>query len=334
MPARRRSLRPLALAAAALVVVPLASCGSEESGSGAGSGDALQVQASFYPLQWVAERVGGEQVDVANLTPPGAEPHDLELSPKSTAALADADLVLYLSGFQPAIDDAIATVDAEALDAADHVELDLTASDDGHDHGHDEEEAGHDEEEAGHDEEEAGHDEEAGVDPHFWLDPTRLVDVVEAVADSFSELDPGSEELFRANAADAIADLEALDGEFEEGLAECESRDLVTSHQAFGYLAQRYELEQVGISGLSPEEEPSAADLAEVVEFVKDRNVRTIYFETLISPAVAETVASETGARTAVLDPIEGLSDASEGADYLEVMRANLASLRTGQPCT
>lgn len=314
-PFRRTTLRA---AVAALAVVGLASCGSE-SGSGSGSGGALQVQASFYPLQWVVERVGGGQVDVANLTPPGAEPHDLELSPKSTAALADADLVVYLSGFQPAVDDAIATVDAQALDAADVVELDLTASDDGHDHGHDEE---------------AAHDEEAGVDPHFWLDPTRLVSVVDAVADSLSELDPGNEERFRTNAADAVADLEELDGEFEEGLAECESRDLVTSHQAFGYLAQRYDLEQVGISGLSPEEEPSAADLAEVVEFVKDRNVRTIYFETLISPAVAETVASETGARTAVLDPIEGLSDASDGTDYLEVMRANLASLRSGQPCT
>jgi zinc transport system substrate-binding protein len=323
---------------AALAFVPLVACGSEasESGSGSGSGsaDALQIQASFYPLQWVVERVGGDRVSVENLTPPGAEPHDLELSPRSTAALADADLVVYLSGFQPAVDDAIATVDAEALDAADHVDLDLTASDDGHDHGHDEEEAGHDEEEAGHDEEEAGHEEEAGVDPHFWLDPTRLVDVVGAIAGSLSELDPDSEELFRANADDVVADLEALDGEFEAGLAECESRDLVTSHQAFGYLAQRYDLEQIGISGLSPEEEPSAADLAEVVEFVKDRNVRTIYFETLVSPAVAETVASETGARTAVLDPIEGLSDASEGDDYLEVMQANLASLRTGQPCT
>lgn len=319
MPGRPSFRRTTVVAAVtALAVVALASCGSE-SGSGSGSSGALQIQASFYPLQWVVERVGGDQVDVANLTPPGAEPHDLELSPKSTAALADADLVVYLSGFQPAVDDAIATVDAEALDAADVVELDLTASDDGHDHGHDEE---------------AAHDEEAGVDPHFWLDPTRLASVVDAVADSLSELDPGNEERFRTNAADAVVDLEELDGEFEEGLAECESRDLVTSHQAFGYLAQRYDLEQVGISGLSPEEEPSAADLAEVVEFVKDRNVRTIYFETLISPAVAETVASETGARTAVLDPIEGLSDASDGTDYLEVMRANLASLRSGQPCT
>lgn len=306
-PSHRRSAAVGALGAlGAFGVALLVSCGSDGSGAdgGSGSGGSLQIEASFYPLQWVAERVGGDPATVANLTPPGAEPHDLELTPKSTAALADADLVVFLSGFQPAVDDAIATVDAEALDAADHVDLDLAASDG------------------------------AGVDPHFWLDPTRLAEVVEAVADSFSELDPDNEAAFRENAASAVADLEELDVAFEEGLADCETRDLVTSHQSFGYLAQRYDLEQVGISGLSPEEEPSASDLADVVEFVKDRDVRTIYFETLISPAVAETVAAETGARTAVLDPIEGLSDASEGADYLEVMRANLASLRSGQPCT
>ncbi|MBX3285648.1 MAG: zinc ABC transporter substrate-binding protein [Actinobacteria bacterium] len=301
----------------------LAGCGSEGSGGASGSGGAdgkLAIEASFYPLQWVAERVGGDHVSVANLTPPGAEPHDLELTPKRTAALADADLVLYLSGFQPAVDDAVASVDAEALDAASVVDLDLTASDDGHDHDHGDEGA--------------GHDEGAGVDPHFWLDPTRLAKVVGAVADSLADLDPEHEDDYRASAADAVADLEELDGELEAGLETCESRDVVTSHQAFGYLAQRYDLRQVGISGLSPDEEPSAADLADVIGFVKDHDVRTIYFETLVSPDVARTVASETGADTAVLDPIEGLSDASAGNDYLEVMRSNLASLRAGQRCT
>lgn len=303
MPPRRRVCSMGLVAAVGLV--SLVGCGSDGSASdaGGGGGGALRVEASFYPLQWAAERVGGRRVTVTNLTPPGAEPHDLELTPRSTAALADADLVVYLSGFQPAVDDALSTVDARALDVADHVDLDLAGSGD------------------------------EDRDPHFWLDPTRLASVVDAIATALSEIDPDHEDGYRAGAAEAAADLEALDADLEAGLADCDSRDLVTSHEAFGYLAQRYRMEQVGLSGFSPDQEPSAADLAALIDLVEERDVRTIYFETLTSSAVAETVASETGARTAVLDPIEGLTDASEGADYLEVMRANLASLRAGQPC-
>ncbi|HRW37059.1 MAG TPA: zinc ABC transporter substrate-binding protein [Aquihabitans sp.] len=314
--------RPIALLAL-VAALSLAACGSSE-GAGGNPDATIQVVASFYPLQWVTERVGGDVVSVRNLTPTGAEPHDLELTPKDVAKIDDADLVVYLSGFQAAVDDAVADTGAPALDAADHADLDLAATEDGHDHA---------DEADDHAEEADDHGEEAGVDPHFWLDPTRLAKVADAVADRLTELDPDEAATFQANAKDLRSDLDELDADLAAGLADCSSRDLVTSHAAFGYLAQRYDLEQVGISGISPDAEPSPSDLADLADFVEEHDVRTIYFETLVSPAIARTLADETGAETAVLDPIEGLTDDSQGADYLEIMRSNLANLQSGQPC-
>jgi zinc transport system substrate-binding protein len=176
------------------------------------------------------------------------------------------------------------------------------------------------------------HDDET-LDPHFWLDPRRLADVGDAVAERFAELSPQDTAAFDANAVALRSRLEALDADFEAGLADCASSDLVTSHEAFGYLARRYGLTQVGITGLSPEAEPSPGRLAEVTDLVRAEDIGTIYFETLVDPSVAETVASETGASTAVLDPLEGLTDDAAGDDYLAVMRANLEVLRAGQDC-
>lgn len=285
-----------------LVVTVLAAAaitGCQRSGDPAraqGSGDGPQVVTSFYPLQFITERIGGDAVTVRNLTKPGAEPHDLELTPHDVAELADADLVVYLSGFQPAVDTAVAEQANTSYDVAGAADLDAK-------------------------------------DPHFWLDPIRLADVARTLADRLAKLSPEHADDFRRNALILRNDLVALDTDFSAGLADCASTDLVTSHAAFGYLAQRYGLTQRGITGLHPEDEPSPGALAEIADFVRAHHVGTIYSETLVSPAVAKTLARETGARTAVLDPIEGLDDASAGADYLEVMRANLATLREGQVC-
>ncbi|MEJ7583886.1 MAG: metal ABC transporter substrate-binding protein [Acidimicrobiales bacterium] len=170
-------------------------------------------------------------------------------------------------------------------------------------------------------------------DPHFWLDPTRLAAVGEAFARQLGVDRADSADTFRNNAEALARSLNALDRKFETGLSSCENRNLVTSHAAFGYLARRYRLTPVAITGLSPEEEAAPGEIAEITEFVKDERVTTIYFETLVSPAIAETIARETGAEAEVLDPIEGLTDDAEGDDYLEVMRANLATLVEGQRC-
>lgn len=318
MSRRHRFVVPAVIAITALVVAGCSSgdgddAGPEAGGSSGGSG-VVAIQAAFYPLQWMAEEVGGDNVEVSNLTKPGSEPHDLELTPSDVAALTDSDIVVFLSGFQPAVDEAVADSGATTFDAADSADLDLTYTPI---------------EEGEEEEDEAG-----ATDPHFWLDPTRLAKVAESFATTLSEQDPGNAATYEENAAALVADLDELDAEFEDVLAGCRNKNLVTSHNAFGYLAQRYGMEQLGITGLTPEGEPSAGQLAEVTSFVEENDVPTIYFETLVSPDVAETVAAEAGAETAVLDPLEGLSDDSEGSDYFEVMRSNLENLRAGQPCT
>lgn len=301
-----------AVAVALVCGALLAGCGSSDAGSASGK---VEVVASFYPLQWMAEQVGGDQVEVSSLTKPGAEPHDLELTPSDVGAVQDADVIAYLSGFQPAVDDAVDDASgATVFDAADAVDLDLTFTPI---------------------EEGAQNDDEAGTtDPHFWLDPTLMAEAATGFADTLAEADPDHAAEYRSNAKALTAKLEALDGDLEAGLADCERTDLVTSHNAFGYLARRYGFEQVGITGLTPEQEPSPADLAAIADFVEENGVTTIYFETLTSPSIAETLASETGADTAVLDPIEGLTDESKGSDYLEIMTSNLASLQSGQGCS
>lgn len=304
--------RWLPVVAVLAAVVTSVGCGS---GADAGGTGEVRLVASFYPLQWTAERVVGEGADVVSLTKPGAEPHDLELAPQDVATLADADLVVYLQGFQPAVDDAVQQEGGDhAFDVSRAADLDLTYTpiEDG----------------------EQESDEAGATDPHFWLDPVRLAAVADAVAAQLGRLRPENASQYETNSAALRVELEALDAEFEAGLTDCANANLVTSHNSFGYLAQRYGLTQVGITGLTPEDEPKPRDLADVTTFVEENRVVTIYYETLVSAAVARTVAAETGARTAVLDPIEGLTGESPGADYLQVMRANLASIRAGQPCS
>ncbi|MGY1820922.1 metal ABC transporter substrate-binding protein [Geodermatophilus sp. SYSU D00079] len=309
-------------AAATAAALLLTGCGG--GGDAAGTGDGLTVVAGFYPLQWAAERVGGDRVDVSSLTPPGAEAHDLELTPQDVAAVGEADLLVYLSGFQPALDEAAASEAGDAAwDAGTAADLSLTVEEDGDEEHADEE----------HADDEHGHGDEP-VDPHFWLDPTRLAAVGDALAAELGEQDPDGAATYEENAAALRTDLEALDAEVQAGLADCAVDTLVTSHDAFGYLAARYGLEVVGISGLSPSQEPGPAQLAEIATLVRERGVTTVYTETLVDPAVAETVAEEAGVRTAVLDPLEGLTDDSAGADYLSVMRDNLATLQEGQGCS
>ena len=312
-----RAARWTASLVAASAAAVLTGCGSGDdgSGSGAGSGE-LTMLAGFYPLEWTAARVGGELVSVSSLTPPGAEAHDLELAPQDVAAVAEADLLVYLAGFQPALDEAADSEGGEhAWDAGEAADLVAGEADPAQ-------------------EEPAGHEDEGVLDPHFWLDPTRLAGVGDALADRFSELDPDNTATYAANSAALRANLEALDQEMETALSACSVSTLVTSHGAFGYLAERYGLEVVGISGLSPSQEPDPAQLAEITTLVRERGVTTVYTETLVDPAVAETVAQEAGVQTAVLDPLEGLTDRSDGADYLEVMRANRAVQQEGQSCT
>ncbi|ASU85094.1 zinc ABC transporter substrate-binding protein [Nocardiopsis gilva YIM 90087] len=329
-----RSGRVAARVAAGVAISAIAAgCGTASDSGSDGDGSAVSVITGVYPLEWLATQVGGDRVEVTNLTEPGAEPHDLELSPPQIRKINDADVNFYVHGLQPAIDDALEQQPSErVLDVGDLVELLPSEVAAGEDKGHDHE--GEDAEEHGNDEESGdGHD-HGGTDPHMWQDPQLMAEAATGLAKRLAEVDPDHADTYTANAEKVGSELDAIDDEYSTGLAECTSRDLLTNHSAFGYLAHRYDLHQVGISGLNPETEPSPARIAEISDLVKDEGITTVFTETLASPAVAETIASETGAKTAVLDPIEGITDQSPGDDYPSVMRANLKAISKGLGCS
>jgi zinc transport system substrate-binding protein len=284
---------------ALVLLVALTGCGAladDDTGR-------VRVATGFYPLAYVAERVGGDLVEVDNLTQPGAEPHDLELTVQETVAITQADLVVYEKGFQPAVDTGVEQgTEGVALDAAEVVDLAPVPG-------------------------RAGE-----TDPHFWHDPLRLARLADAVAAELGGADPGHRTTYRANARDLAADLEALDRDFATGLARCERHTIVTSHDAFGYLG-RYDLEVEPITGLAPDAEPTPADLARLQELIRKQGITTVFSERLVSPKMADTLAADLGIRSAVLDPIEGLSDASAGEDYLSLMRENLTALERANGC-
>jgi zinc transport system substrate-binding protein len=270
------------------------------TGCGGSDDDERTLVAGFYPLAWAAERIADDDIRVVNLTPAGAEPHDIELTPRDVEQIDGADVVLYLGhGFQPALEDA-ARGQAGVVDLLEGEQL--LAGDDEHE------------------------DEGGGFDPHVWLDPGRFSALVARIGEALDEPE---------SAAVLAAELDELDSEFGAGLADCERRDIVTSHAAFGYLAQAYGLNQIALTGVSPEAEPSPRALEDLIEHVREEGATTVFFESLVSPELAETVARETGARTAELDPLEGISqdDLDAGDDYFSVMRANLSALREALGC-
>ncbi|MEU2389834.1 metal ABC transporter substrate-binding protein [Streptomyces sp. NPDC007369] len=334
----RRLIPTAALAGAvALGATALTAC-SGAAASGGGEDGKLAVTASFYPMQFLAEQIGKDHVTVTSLTKPGVEPHDLEITPKQTGRLGESDVVVYLKGLQPAVDKAIAQSGVKnVVDAASLTEQEAHGSA-GHDQGHqgegegvqghaDEHGHGHDE---GHDNgQDDGHGHgEAGSDPHIWLDPAKYAEVAKGVGAALEKADPGHAADYKKNTDELVAKLAALDTEFKEGLKNTGSRTFITTHTAFGHLAGRYGLDQEGISGVDPESEPSPARMKELQELAKKENVSTVFFETLASDKTAKSLAADTGLKTDVLDPLEGITDRSQGADYFEVMRSNLKNLQ------
>ena len=334
------SKRILAAACAAATALALSACTSTASSGDSSSKDgSLTVMASFYPLKYLAEKVGGEHVSVTSLTPDGAEPHDLELSPKMVDSLSSADAVIYLAGFQSAVDEAIEQqAPKTVIDVSSAAELVEAGSDanhpaeeesteetqsgetDAHDHDHE----GHDH--AGHD-----HHHDMNADPHFWLDPVRMAKAATLVGDKLAEADSAHADTYKANAKALAEELTTLGDTLVTKTSKCQVKTFVTAHTAFGYLADRTGLTQVGISGLDPESSPSPARLAEIGQITKEQGVTTIFTEALIDPKVAQTLADDLGITTAVLDPIESQTDASK--DYAAVMQANIDALTKANNC-
>ncbi|MCL3997402.1 metal ABC transporter substrate-binding protein [Streptomyces lavenduligriseus] len=313
MNVRRRLIPTAALAAVtALGTATLAGCSGDAAG--AGNTSKFDVVSSFYPMTFLAERIGGDHVHVTTLTSPGQEPHDLELSTRQIASLEESDAVLYLKNLQPSVDKAVAQSPVDTkIDAASLTTLE--------DHGN--EVGGH---AAEHDHHEDG--EEAGKDPHIWLDPVRYAQVAEGVGKAFEKADPDHAADYKKNTAALVEQLNALNTEFENGLAHTKSKVFITTHAAFGYLAERYGLTEEAINGLDPESEPSAARVKDLEKMAEADGVSTVFYETLVSDKTAKTIAKDTGLKTDVLDPIEGITDRSRGRDYFAVQRANLKALQ------
>ncbi|WP_324793576.1 metal ABC transporter substrate-binding protein [Streptomyces cyaneofuscatus] len=329
-----RRLIPTTAVAGAVVLglTALSACSTSDAADG-GNGDKLKVTASFYPMQFLAERIGGEHVAVTSLTKPGVEPHDLELTPRQIGSISESDYVLYLKGIQPAVDDAIQqsgvknTVDAATLTTLENHGAEVS----GHDHGHEgEEEHGHEEE--AHEEHSEGdghnHGEEGGADPHIWLDPVKYAEVAKGVGKSLEKADPDHAADYKKNTEALVGELNKLNTAYETGLKNTATKTFITTHSAFGYLAERYGLTQQGIAGIDPEAEPTPARIQELHTIAEKEKATTVFFETLASDKTAKTLAKDIGLKTGVLDPLEGITKKSQGADYIEVMESNLTALQ------
>jgi zinc transport system substrate-binding protein len=305
-------------------VVCLAASACTRSPSGKASGGAAAsadsrpaIVAGFYPLYEAASRVGGDQFQVLNLTPAGAEPHDLELTPDEVQRTLVAKVVLYIGGgFQPALEDTVKRRGGSSIDVIQGMSLAPPPTVEGPDSGAEEKE-------------------NLSFDPHVWLDPMLMSDIVARTGKVLAGIDPAHADMYARNTRSYQSELAKLDSDYRAGLTGCARNVIVTSHAAFGYLAKRYGLEQQAISGISPESEPSPKRLQELAALVKSKGVTTIFGETLVSPRTADALAREAGVKTAVLDPIEGLTpdEIKAGKSYVSVMRDNLATLRTALGC-
>lgn len=298
----------IVIAASALILAlapALTACGMSRPADGR-----VQVVASMYPLQWLVQQVGGDHVDTTDLVAPGQEPHDVDLAPRQVAQVARADLVVYEEGMAASVDNAITAGPARrALDVSTTVPMQRLGG-------------------AAEDGESA-----SALDPHVWLDPTNMQRMGSAIASQLQQVDPAHAGAYRHNLSALDASLSGLDADYRTGLAHCARRQFITSHAAFGYLAHRYGLQQIAVSGISPDEEPAPSRIAEVQRLAREYDVSTIFTETLASPTLARSIAGDLHLATAVLDPIEGITDESAGTDYPSVMRSNLFTLRTANGC-
>jgi zinc transport system substrate-binding protein len=287
----------------------------------------LNVVTTFYPLEYLSKEIGKDNVSVRVLTPPGGEPHDFEPTAKDIIMVRTADVfVMNGADFEPWAEKLLNDLSKDSVRIVEMSEkMDLLAgSNDEHD------------EEKQNDEEAGGHHHEIGeFDPHFWLSPVRLIEETLVLRDAFVQIDPKNAQKYTENAAILMARLSGVEKQYREKLSQCDQKEIVTSHNAFAYVAKDYNFFVHGIAGLSPTQEPSAQHLAELTKLVKEENIQYIFTETLVSPKFAETLAKETGVRVGVLNPVEGLTEQEkkEGKNLETVLLENLKSFQLGLNC-
>ena len=317
------------------VGVFMSGCGAAEqadtSSDSSHPEETIKVVTTFYPMYDFTKNVAQDLAEVSLLLPAGTEVHDFEPSAKDVAEIQEADVFIYnseeMETWVPSVLDTIDSTEVLVIDASEGISfIENEAVEEHNDSDHDHAEHTHDHEEEGQEEEEHSH----AIDPHIWLDPVLAQEEVNTIKEGLIEADPENEESYEVNADTYNQKLEALDQEYRDAFQEAENRTFVTQHAAFAYLAQRYDLNQISIAGLSSEEEPSPAKLAELSQLVDQEGMEYIYFEDNSSSKIAETLASEVGIELALLSPLEGVSqsDQDAGVDYIEVMKNNLESLK------
>lgn len=327
LPARGTAL----LALAALTAVTLSSCAlgrSETTASGK-----TKVVASFYPLEFVTKQIGREHIQVTGLTKPGVEPHDLELTPKQVGQVSDAKLAIYLKGMQPAVNKALTQEGPDTLvNASTYSPLKRhgTEVDGEHEHASPHEDHAHED----HAHEDHAHSGTKDKDPHIWLQPTRLAKVAQGIGTQLAKTDPEHRADYQRNTRKLVKRLHRLDDTFRDGLRHCTRRTFVTSHAAFGYLAERYHITQVAINGVAPDARPSPAKLKEIQHTIKSSGADTVFFETLASPKLAHTLAHDLHLHTKVLDPIEGVRHPRKDNYFTIMKNTNLTNLRSALGCS
>lgn len=320
------NIRKSLIAVGAASALALAGCSASSTKDSAmkDSSGPLVVKASFYPLQYLVEQIGGDLVSVDSLTPPGTDAHSLELSPKTVSELSSADAVAYLRGFQTAVDEAVNQAKpSHVLDVTESAELMETGT---HHHHHHDDEADHD-----HEGEDHEHEHNMAGDPHFWLDPARMEQVAKQINKFLAETDPSHAQEYEKNTKTVVSKLKDLDESVTNSFGNCTFDTFVVSHEVFGYLAAKTGLHQVGVSGLEPEVTPSPQRLKEISDVVKENGVKVIYAEANVSPKAIEVLAHDLGIETLVLDP--GATQNDPDVDYLQIMTKNLENLKKGLDC-
>lgn len=273
-----------------------------------GAGERLTVVTTLYPLQFLAQKVGGDRVRVVNLTPTGVEPHDWQPGARDIISILEADLFTYNgTGFEPWVDRVLEKAhENQILNATDSLRQGLSSGEG-----------------------------QGFVDPHVWLDPGLYLKQAVAVKQALAAIDPEGAAQYSENLASLEQDMNVLEAEMEKALSACALNVFVINHASFGYLARRFGLEQLSISGLSPEAEASPARLRGLVNQIEDSGIGYVFFESLVSPRIAETLANEVGAQTLELNPLAGLTSEEQyaGEDYFSVMRSNLDNLKKALQC-
>lgn len=309
----------------------------------------LKVAASFYPMYDFASKIGADQIDLINLVPSGTEPHDWEPSASDLTSLEKSDVFIYSgAGMEHWVDRVLNSLTNSGLtvvEASDGISLRTNDDDededhDHEDHDHDHEDHDHDHEDHNHEEDShfsdltgheshAGHSHDGGLDPHVWLNPEYAKKEMENIKNAFVSADPENKDFYEANYKKYAAEFDQLDEDFHSTIEPLPNREIVVAHEAYGYLCDAYGLTQIGVEGLTPDSEPTPRRMARIIDFVREHHVKVIFFEALTSSKSADTVAAETGIKTAVLNPLEGLSreELEGGSDYLSVMRDNLKAL-------